>query len=113
MTDKTLTVVDFVTREQYIEEDYPKPVESYTSTSEIPIPRCGEHIDFGWYEEGGERVGRVHFANRDIDYVRSQTYEVLDIDRHYHQSVKTNDSGSVVEDRMEVSITVIVTKVDE
>lgn len=113
MTDKTLTVVDFVTREQYIEEECPELVESYTATSNIPIPRYGEHIDFGWHEQGGERIERVHFTNRDVEYVKSQTYKVLDIDRHYHQSVKTNDSGSVVEDRIECNVTVIVSEVDE
>lgn len=114
MTDDLLHVLEFVEREEYITEDYPTPVESYTSGTELPVPTKGDVIDFGWWEKDGERVDEIDMEDNtstdsDAEYTKSeQRYRAVDIDWHFHQNRTRSGPQSLATDRFEINTTVIV-----
>ena len=111
MTDETLHDIDFHDADEYHNENVPESIYHVQASSQLPAPNIGETVSFGWFEEDGERVGRVHYNamnNNEADYVRSQEYTVVDVKRHYHHAIKHNDRGKVVTNRIEVGTDVLV-----
>lgn len=113
MTDEVLHTVEFIEREEYIEEEYPSSLYSVSARADIPLPRVGEVITYLWFEEGGERVDKVDIhesgqSSSDVEYERSQEYKVLDLDHNYHRNRQTGSDGTLTVDRIEVGTTVIV-----
>lgn len=113
MTNDIHHVIEFVEREEYIEEDYPTPVESYNARTKLPIPERGDIVEFGWQEKDGERVDEIHMdddLDPDVDtgYGRSERYEVIDIDHHYHHAKKRSGPMSLATNCIEINTTVII-----
>lgn len=116
MTKELLHSLEFIDQAEYIDADYPSDVYTIQAPTDIPVPRKGETVEFGWHESDGERVERVHYNatyTGDAEYVRSKLYTVVDVKHHYHHARHTDDSGSLVTDRIEVGTEVIVQPVEE
>jgi hypothetical protein len=116
MSDDILHTIDFVEQEEYQTEKYPDYVFSTSGTMSLPVPSEGELVSFGWHTEDGERVERVDLhaaghSSSNVGYERSETYEVVSVENHYHMAQKTSD-GKLAVNRNEVSTTVVVTKVE-
>lgn len=121
MTGDIMHAMEFVEREEYIRgqnEDgyYADHVFALTGSTKLVVPDTGDVVTFGWFEdeESGEKVERVDFEWTGVDYIKSQRYEVLDVDHHYHhRQTESDHSDGLAVNKIEITTKVIVTEYEE
>lgn len=109
-TDANVTI-DCYDAEEYTTEDWPECLVTITDP-DIPVPQEGDCIQFGcMVDEDGEELDRWHYNATNTDdasYEHSQFYRVVDRLLHYHNRREMNDNNTIVTDKAEVTVKLLV-----
>lgn len=77
------------------------------------IPRMGETVNFGFMRdtETGERLYKWNYRypnTDDIEYVGTESFQVIDIHHHLHNSRATDDEGGMLSNGVEHEIRILI-----